>query len=56
MESRVITYDTNEIKEIGSVQYTSQYPLTLYLDKDKKIYYTAYSGKGDQIYSYPPKT
>lgn len=50
MKSKVIIYDTHNTKYIGSVPYTSQYPLTLYSKDDDNIYYTAYSGKGDQVY------
>ena len=50
MKSKVIIYDTLNTKCMGSVPYTSQYPLTLYSKDDNNIFYTAYSGKGDQVY------
>lgn len=54
MKSRCLVYDLTEktLEEKGSVPYTSAYPLTMYSDRADKVYYTALSEKGDQIYSY----
>ncbi len=54
MNSRCFTYDieSDKISEKGVVPYTSAYPFTLYSSDKNDIFYTAYSGKGDQIYLY----
>lgn len=47
-----------KLKEIGSVPYTSQYPLAVYDRKEDKIYYTGSdeSGKYDQLWQKDLKT
>ena len=52
MGSRCFFYDIEEkkLEQKGTVPYTSSHPLTLYSKRNNKIYYTAYSGKGNQIY------
>lgn len=52
MSSRCFVYDmkSKAVQEKASVPYTSAYPLTMYSSNANSIFYTAYSGKGDQIY------
>lgn len=54
MSSRCFVYDmeSKAVEEKASVPYTSAYPLTMYSDNINSVFYTAYSGKGDQIYLY----
>lgn len=54
MRSRCFVYDLKNktMQEKACVPYTSAYPLTLYSNNANSIFYTAYSGKGDQIYLY----
>lgn len=54
MSSRCFVYDmkSKTVQEKTSVPYTSAYPLTMYSDNANSVFYTAYSGKGDQIYLY----
>lgn len=50
----VLSYDISDksVSKIKSIPYSSQYPLTMYDEKTKKVYYTAEAadGKGDELY------
>lgn len=52
MLSKCTVYDLNgkKLEEKGKVPYTSAYPLTCFSTRDDCIYYSAYSGHGDQLY------
>lgn len=57
MKSRCLVYNLEKktLEEKESLPYTSAYPLTMYSDRADKVYYTALSERGDQIYSYEGK-
>lgn len=54
MSSRCFVYDMKgkTVQEKASVPYTSAYPLTMFSRNVNRVFYTAYSGKGDQIFLY----
>ncbi|WP_277489172.1 MULTISPECIES: DPP IV N-terminal domain-containing protein [unclassified Breznakia] len=49
-----IDLQTEEVKKIVEVPYTSQYPLTAYSKRENVVYYTAKdeTGNADQVYKY----
>ena len=59
MTINVLKYDfKNDPVIVGSVPYTSQYPLAVYDESDNCIYYSAKSSgtKGDQLWQYNIET
>ncbi|MCR4903346.1 MAG: hypothetical protein K6A23_10860, partial [Butyrivibrio sp.] len=53
-----MNFKTKKMKLVGSVPYTSQYPLATYVKRENKIYYSACAkdGRGDELFVKDLKT
>lgn len=54
MTTSIMTYDieSDALLDIDSFDYTTQYPLGIYLKSENKLYYSSYADNGDQLFEY----